>query len=634
MPAKLCKANLESFGKDVLLPKYKQEEVTPGIVHIGVGNFHRAHQCVFVDDSLSLPGHSSWGYKGVGLMPGDSKMRDVLKEQDMLYTLWQKGVSSEKVRVMACHSDFILAPEDPESAVKAISDASTKIVTMTITEKGYFVDFSTGKLDTASPAVTNDIDALKSGSCNLKTASGFILAAAKRRMSAGTGGFVVLSCDNVQENGHKAQMAVKEMAGAVDAALATWVSANVKFPNSMVDRITPATTDEAKAELKEKHGIEDAWPVICEEFLLWVVEDKFPDGRPSWEKSTSGKCIFVDDVVPYELMKLRLLNAVHQALTYPAGLLGHELVHDALADVRVSKFLKAYMAAAGRTVPKVKGLDKDDWCKTVIERFSNPAIRDTLFRLSEDATNRIAVALAPCLEDDAVRGKPLSRTDTSMVLIPVACWIRALLGDTVGELPKAAKLNRDDKGEALRGPAGKAWEAAGSEGAEEAASAFLEAAFGKKVASARVARLLADLVQLLKSRGVEAVLAMVGVKVPPPIKLKKPTFRKISSIEPEQRGVNVYGKVMSDPEAAGEDVKTVVIGDASGKVTLKVRGEKILPCKVGNIVRVQNARVIMTKGKISVMVDKWSALKEAEHDIGDVNTNNDISAVEYELVEQ
>ncbi|CAK9052643.1 unnamed protein product [Durusdinium trenchii] len=160
------------FGEKVTCPKYDREKVEPGIVHIGVGNFHRAHQCVFVDDSLSLPGHESWGYRGIGLMPADAKMRDVLKEQDMMFTLWQKGTSSESVRVIGCHSDFILAPESPEKVLDALCAAETKIVTMTITEKGYFVDFTTGKLDSSAPAVSSDLEALKSGSASLKTALG------------------------------------------------------------------------------------------------------------------------------------------------------------------------------------------------------------------------------------------------------------------------------------------------------------------------------------------------------------------------------------------------------------------------------------------------------------------------------
>lgn len=513
--SKLCSASLEKIAEAspaVSIPTYNRAAVSAGIVHIGVGNFHRAHQCVFVDDSLSMPGHETWGYVGLGLMPQDEKAQSILKDQDMLYTLWEKSASSEKLRVVGCHSDYILAPSDPDAAIRALSVATTKIVTMTVTEKGYFIDLSSGKLDVSSPAVSHDVEKLKTGtseSTALKTAAGYLVAACRRRMMEGTGGFTVLSCDNVQENGCKARLAVLELAQAVDPKIASWIREEVAFPNSMVDRITPATTEAVKAELASKHGIVDGWPVVCESFLLWVVEDKFKCGRPDWDKSQSGKCIFVEDVVPYELMKLRLLNAVHQALSYPASLLGHELVHDAMGDVRVSSFLEAYMAAAGRTVPPVKGLEKPEWNKTVIERFSNPAIRDTIFRLTEDATNRIAVALAPCLESDAVApGEALTGGELRAVLLPVACWIRCLLGETVGALPASAKLNRDDRAEALQAFAQAAWREAEGGSGGMAAAAFLKEAFGEKVARAEVSCALAEHLRCLQgAKGIEAALA-------------------------------------------------------------------------------------------------------------------------------
>jgi mannitol 2-dehydrogenase len=253
---KLCAGNLESLcaaNSAIAKPKYERSKITAGIVHIGVGNFHRAHQCVFADDVLSLLGHETWGYKGIGLMPFDSKMQAVMKEQDCLYTLWQKGADrSEQVRVVGCHSDFILAPEDPELALSALSAVTTKIVTLTVTEKGYFVNLGTGQLDIHEPMVAHDIDLLKNtpATCTpFKTAAGYLVSAIRRRIAEGTGGFAILSCDNVQENGRKAQMAVLQLAEAVDASVATWIREHVTFPNSMVDRITPATTDEAKAEL-------------------------------------------------------------------------------------------------------------------------------------------------------------------------------------------------------------------------------------------------------------------------------------------------------------------------------------------------------------------------------------------------
>ncbi|CAE7231691.1 unnamed protein product [Symbiodinium sp. CCMP2456] len=503
---KLCSSNLEKISGTgaVRVPQYDRSKVKPGIVHIGVGNFHQAHQCVFVEDALELPGQESWAYSGVGLSRFDVRMRDVLKEQDMMFTLWQRGTDTEQVRVIGCYRDFYLATEDSEEILGLLSSAQTKIVTLTITEKGYFVNFATGKLDTASPLVTSDVEALKAGKANLKTAVGFLVAAAAQRRS-GAGAFAILSCDNLAENGNKTRMAVLEMAGAVDKELATWISENVSFPNSMVDRITPATTEKDKAELKSRYGLDDACPVVCEQFLLWVVEDKFPMGRPAWDKSTSGKCLFVEDSLPYELMKLRLLKGVHQALAYPAVLLGHALVHEAVADARISGFLRVYMAAAGRTVPPVQGLGKAEWCRTVLERFRNPAVRDTIFRLTEDARNRMAVSLAPCLEEDAIQvGPPLSRLEVEALVLPVSCWVLQLVRPDA----KIPELNRDDNSGVVRDPALAAW-AADEGSAEEAAAALLDTAFGAKAARSEVAKVLADQLQILKDKGIEALLQAV-----------------------------------------------------------------------------------------------------------------------------
>merc|ERR1712187_100809 len=346
----------------------------------------------------------------------------------------------------------------------------------------------------------------------LKTAAGYLVCASMRRIAAGTPGFTILSCDNVQENGGKAEKAILQMAQAVAPSVAEWMHKNVTFPNSMDERITPVTTEEVKAQLANEKKIKDNWPVVCEEFLLWVVEDKFPYGRPAWEKSTSGKCILTKDVVPYALLKLRLLNAVHQALSYPASLLGHSYVHDSMADARVSKFLEQYMAAAAKTCKDVKGLNKKEWIKTVIGRFSNPAIKDTIMRLTEDATNRIGVALAPCLHKDAMLGKSLSKSDLEAIVLPVSCWVRCLLGDSVGPFPEAATLNKDDNMAKVKAPAEKLWAAVKNDAADsqEKALDFLRIAFTEQAARTETASILVDQVKTLQSGGVEAALASVG----------------------------------------------------------------------------------------------------------------------------
>merc|ERR1712187_930972 len=371
---------------------------------------------------------------------------------------------------------------------------------LTVTEKGYFVDFATGKLDVKNPDVIADIAALKEGSNKLKTPPGFIIAAAKKRAAAGVGGFGVLSCDNVPENGVTIGTAVTEMAEAADPEAAAWIKKECTFPNSMVDRLVPSTTDEFSKELEATHNIKDGWPILSEEFNLWVIEDKFPEGRPKWEKAKTGQCLFVEDVVPYELMKLRLLNSAHQAMAYPGALLGYELVHDAMADEKIAKFMEIYGAAAARTVPPVQGIDKDSWTKSVIDR------------LNEDATNRIAVALAPMLEDKAaVGGEALTEAELFAISLPVACWLRSIMegeSDGAGALPELAKLNRDDKRESVTPAASAAWAAAD----EASAAAFLTAAFGEAKAKPAAAKALAENIKLLKEGGAKKLLETVNAK--------------------------------------------------------------------------------------------------------------------------
>merc|ERR1712048_1304114 len=481
---KLCSANLEKIKEAapaVEMPAYDRSKITPGIVHMGVGNFHRGHQAVFTDDILGIEGQEGWGYAGLGIRSGSAKIRDVLKDQDHLFAVWQKGLESSKPRVIGCHSMFVMAPEAPDDAVALLSKPETKIITLTVTEKGYFIDFATGKLDVKNPDVIADIAALKEGSNKLKTPPGFIIAASKKRAAAGVGGFAILSCDNVPENGVTIGTAVVEMAEAADPATAEWIKKECTFPNSMVDRIVPSTTDDFTKELATTHKIEDSYPILTEEFNLWVIEDKFPQGRPSWEKTKTGQCLFVEDVVPYELMKLRLLNSAHQAMAYPGALLGYKYVHDAMADPLVGKFMELYGAAAARTVPPVDGIDKDAWTTDVINRFKNPNVADTIYRLNEDATNRIAVA----------------------------CWIRSICegeSDGAGPLPELAKLNRDDKRAGLTPAAEAAWS-----GADEASAAkFLIEAFGEEKAKPAVAKALAEELKLLKEGGVKALLEAVN----------------------------------------------------------------------------------------------------------------------------
>ena len=340
----LSAATVGALDGRVAVPGYDRSAVATGLMHFGVGGFHRAHQALFTDDIL----HSDpqWGICGVGLLPADARMRDVTAAQDRLYTVLTCAPDSpHEARVVGSHSEYLFAPEEPAAVVERLADEAVRVLTLTVTEKGYSLDLATGQLDTASAAVQSDVRALRAGELvAFETATAYILAACALRRERGSRGFAALSCDNVQANGDMLRASVLGMAAEVDPELRAWIEASVTFPNSMVscrdiagiwvaffsrcqryeyrcgqvDRITPVTTPEVGDSLRSEFGIEDKWPVICEDFIQWVVEDQFPHGRPAWEEAQGGgRCLFVEDVMPYELMKLRLLNGSHQVSPTP-----------------------------------------------------------------------------------------------------------------------------------------------------------------------------------------------------------------------------------------------------------------------------------------------------------------------------
>lgn len=387
---------------------------TTGIVHLGVGNFHRAHQAVFTDAVLRT-GDTQWGICGVSLRSDlDSELFSALDAQGRCYSVLERG-ASEQLRTVGCHTQLLLADVDSqrETVVAALADAAVRVITLTVTEKGYCLG-TDGEPDWALPGLSADLAVLQRGEAGVQTAPGLLVAGLAARRKAGAGPVAVLSCDNLAENGARTKKVVMALAQTADADLAAWIAAEVAFPSSMVDRITPRTSPEVRARVAELGVPGDACPIGCEEYLLWVIEDNFPRGRPAWETvapSLGGQCWVVPDVVPYELMKLRVLNGAHQAVCYPSILLGYTYVHEALLDERVARFLRAYMAAAATTVPPVEGVDVAEWAAATFARFENPAIADTHFRLAEDATNRLEVAVVPLGAMPAV---------TSVL----ACWIK------------------------------------------------------------------------------------------------------------------------------------------------------------------------------------------------------------------
>lgn len=373
---------------------------------------------MYVDRLLSQGGHEDWGICGIGVMPGDVAMRDALAAQDYLYTLVEKsGDGSIHGRRIGSICGFLYAPDDPGAVLALLSASTTRIVSLTITEGGYNIDRATGEFDLTNPAIRRD----NANPEDPRTVFGFITEALRLRRERGIPPFTVMSCDNLPGNGHVAQHAILTFAREIDTGLAGWIESNVAFPNSMVDRITPVTTEADRDLVRTMFGIDDRWPVMTEPFTQWVLEDNFPYGRPAFEQVGVQ---LVDDVVPYELMKLRLLNASHQAMAYAGMLRGHTYVHEAVADPVIAGFLRAYLAEARVTLAPVPGIDLDAYIESLFVRFSNAAIADTLARLAVDASDRIPKFVLPTIRDNLDAGRPIDMGAT--VVASWATWLKEL----------------------------------------------------------------------------------------------------------------------------------------------------------------------------------------------------------------
>jgi mannitol 2-dehydrogenase len=386
-------------------PTYDRGEISVGIVHFGVGGFHRAHQAMYIDRLLEKGLAKDWGICGVGVLPGDRRMADVMAAQDGLYTLIAMNPDgSRDARVIGSIVDYLFAPDDPEAVIKLIAAPTTRIVSLTITEGGYDI------ADAGPDSVF-----------------GLVTAALARRREQGAPSPTIVSCDNIEGNGDVARQAFTAYAERTDPDLAGWITTNTRFPNSMVDRITPVTTPDVIESLATEFDVDDQWPVAAEPFTAWVLDDHFSDGRPPYEEVG---VLLVEDVTPYELMKLRLLNAGHQALCYFAYLAGYRFVADAAGDPLFAEFLRQYMdTEATPTLLPVPGIDLPDFKKTAIDRFANPSVRDTIVRLCFGSSDRIPQWLLPVIRENLKSGVPVKLSAAT-----VASWARYAEGvDEQGE---------------------------------------------------------------------------------------------------------------------------------------------------------------------------------------------------------
>ncbi|GLZ00375.1 mannitol dehydrogenase family protein [Actinoplanes sp. NBRC 103695] len=410
----LTQQNLTELPSEVPGPGYDRNELRTGIVHFGVGGFHRAHEAMYLDRLMNEGKALDWAICGVGVMPQDLQMRDVLDAQDGLYTLVVKAPDGTfEPRVVGSIKEYLFAPEDPEAVIAKMVSDDVRIVSLTVTEGGYNINAVTGEFVTDNPDVQHD---LRAGNLP-KTTFGLITEALARRRAQDKAPFTIMSCDNIQGNGHAARRSFVAFANLRDPELGTWIEENVEFPNSMVDRITPVTTDQDRALVRDRWGIDDGWPVVCEPFTQWVLEDTFNQGRPPFEDA--GVQV-VEDVEPYELMKLRLLNASHQALCYFGYLAGYRLVHDVAQEPLFADFLLAYMEReASPTLEPVPGIDLDAYRHQLIERFSNAQVRDTVARLCAESSDRIPKWLLPVIRHNLENDGEILRATAV-----VASWAR------------------------------------------------------------------------------------------------------------------------------------------------------------------------------------------------------------------
>ncbi|MGP9526705.1 mannitol dehydrogenase family protein [Glutamicibacter sp. AOP5-A2-18] len=421
---KLSNHTLNQVDPQVRTPQYDRKQASAGIVHFGVGGFHRAHQAMYLNRLMNQGQALDWGIIGMGVMESDQRMRDVLKDSDGLYTLVVKNPDgSREVEVIGSILDFLYAPDDINAAINQLADPAIRIVSLTVTEGGYNVHPVTGEFNTANPAIAADLANPQAP----RTTFGLISAGLKLRRARGIAPFTVMSCDNIQGNGEVAHKMFGAFASALDAEFGQWVQENVSFPNSMVDRITPVTTDADRADVTQRYGIEDGWPVVCEDFEQWVLEDKFVAGRPPYEEAGVQ---LVDDVVPYELMKLRLLNATHQGLCYFGHLAGYQAVHDVARNKLFADFLLRYMKnEAEPTLRELPGVDLDAYQHKLIERYSNEYVADTVARLCADSSDRIPKWLMPVVRENLAADR-----EVTLSAAIVASWARYAEGtDEAGE---------------------------------------------------------------------------------------------------------------------------------------------------------------------------------------------------------
>ncbi|MGF1684130.1 fructuronate reductase [Photobacterium minamisatsumaniensis] len=400
-----------NVNTQVIRPNFDRSALKSRIVHLGFGAFHRAHQALFTNEMLEKTG-SDWGICEVNLFGGEDLITQ-LREQDHLYTVAEKGADSTTVKMIGSVTESLHPNFDGQQAVLAkMAEEQVAIVSMTITEKGYCADPATGRLDKNNGLIKADLENPREP----KSAIGYIVEALRIRRELNLKPFTVMSCDNVQENGHVARAAVLDFASLVDQELAGWIEANVTFPCTMVDRIVPAATAETLTEITELVGVADPCGIACEPFRQWVIEDNFVNGRPEWDVAGAE---FVADVVPFEEMKLRMLNGSHSFLAYLGYLGGYQHISDTMTNESYRKAaFDMMMKAQAPTLTMPEGTDLEGYAKLLIERFTNPSLKHQTWQIAMDGSQKIPQRMGGSLRHHLANG-----TDYKWLAMGIAGWM-------------------------------------------------------------------------------------------------------------------------------------------------------------------------------------------------------------------
>ncbi|MFL6065098.1 MAG: mannitol dehydrogenase family protein [Friedmanniella sp.] len=486
-PPPLTQETIHQLPAPVDVPTYDRTELTPAVVHIGVGGFHRAHQAAYFD-ALAREGISTdWGITGVGLR--SPQMGEVLRDQDNLYTLVVRSAGKDEVRVIGSVVRYLYAPDDPEAVLATLADEKTRLVTLTITGSAYPV----GDVDPGDALVRADVESPGAPG----TAFGYVVEGLDRRRRAGLRPFTVLSCDNMQHNGESTRRAVLSTARLRDPELASWIEAEVAFPSSMVDRITPETSPERREQIAAEYGVDDRWPVVTEPFTQWIIEDQFCNGRPPLDAVGVD---FVDDVRPFELMKTRMLNGAHSALGHLAILAGFDTTAEAMANPLVRQYVEGFLAEAAAGLLQVPGVDLDGYARTLVQRFSNAQISDQLARLCRRSSTKVPSYVIPSLQLAMDQDTPRAH-----LVLAVAAWFRFLRGEDYagGDLEV-----QDANADRLR-------ELAGQGGTDPRPLLAQPDLFGPLAGSERLARELEAALTSLEAGPLEAVAALTSLEAGP-----------------------------------------------------------------------------------------------------------------------